>query len=524
MMFLPSSTTRSPGTVDLRADVGEPGWWLSRLLHRLEARRSTLELWDAYYEGRHPLSFFDDAFRDRFGNRFRRFASNFTALVVDGFAERFEITAFRFLDPEGDADLWEAWQDNDLDGGSQIAITEALIKGTSYTLVTPGLNGAKPSITIEDALDCIVELDPADTRKRRAGLKRWVDDDGKLVVYLYLPERVYRFRSVQKWPAVDATGWPNVPLVEGMTIPAGGFVPFDEDVEVTQNSLGVVPLVPLPNRPRLGRESGQSEIAPIASNQDLINYFRAMAVVGGRYLAFPQRWVTNLDLDVDPETNQPRQPFKAGTADIWTVPPLEANDPRAALQAAQVQFGQFAAADLSSVIKLMEQEIGAMSSISRFPYHYLIGLPSSVPPSGESLNSSEAGLVRKVRRAEIFFGEGFEETLRTYLKGLGDGRASQRTAETAWANPETRNRGVIADAVTKIRAAGIIDDELALDDLGYTPEQIRRLKARQKAAKAAQDAADAAAATEQPPAPDGAAAAMPNPELALSMVPAPRAA
>ena len=59
------------------------------------------------------------------------------------------------------------WQENDLDAGSA-AHTESLMKGVAYALVEPQADGV-PVVTIEDPLDCIVEVAPKD---RRSGSPR----------------------------------------------------------------------------------------------------------------------------------------------------------------------------------------------------------------------------------------------------------------------------------------------------------------------------------------------------------------
>ncbi len=64
------------------------------------------------------------------------------SLVVDAPGERLEVQGFRFGDAEGDEDIWRRiWQENDLDAGSQLAHTEALMKGVAYALVEPQADG-----------------------------------------------------------------------------------------------------------------------------------------------------------------------------------------------------------------------------------------------------------------------------------------------------------------------------------------------------------------------------------------------
>jgi hypothetical protein len=452
-----ANLTYLPGT-----EPGTPEWWLKRLLARLHDRQWLFQRYDRYYDGEQPLALWSNKLRDRFGERFgsEEFSSNFMALVVDRTRERFEVQGFRFEDKEGDADLWDIWQSNNLDAGSQLAHTEALIKGIAYTLIEPALDNGTPTITIEDPCDTIIETGPKGNRL--AGLKRWIDDDGHLVVYVYLPDYVYTFRSDQSVMTVVDASWLAQAKFSRYDVPG-------EEWPLV-NKLGVVPLVALPYRPRL-RKFGQSELEPVIPNQNAIDFYKASAIVAALYVAYPQRWVLNLDAETDSDTGAEKEPFQAGMASLWRVPPPDPDDPNPP----PVSFGQFAPGSLEPYMTAIETEVGHISSISGMPYHYLLGQPSSVPPSGESLKSSEAGLVSKVGAASIHLGEGWEETMRVALIAMGDARSKIRNAETIWADPETRNEAVRTDSIIKQFTAKIIDRQTALEALGYSPEQIDRM-------------------------------------------------
>jgi hypothetical protein len=489
--------------------TGSPEWWLLRLLRRLEQRQPELREWERYYEGKQPLAFASQKFYDAFGSRFPAFTSNFCSLVVEGGAERLTVQGFRFTDPAGDRDVWELWQENDLDAGSQLAHIEALIKGTAYALVEPQA-GDVPIITVEDALDCIVESDPRNRRKRRAGLKRWVDDSGQLVVVVYLPEGVYKYRTQARWgPEYASWDWGQPQLEPGEFTEstlrlwsAAGFetyqAPGDESWPLP-NPLEVVPLVELPNRPRL-RKGGQSDIAPIMSNQDAVNKYRCDALIASEFAAFPQRYLLNFEPDTDPDTGRTVEPFRAAIDRLWVVPPP---DPELG-EGPAPSFGQFSAASLEPYQAMIGLEVGHISSISRLPYHYLLGTPQALPPSGESLKSSEAGLEHKTERARLFLGEGWEEVMRTALLARNDPRGRLRSAETIWQDSETRSEAVRTDAVVKLHAEGIIDDEAAWELLGFSPQAIGRLRTRLEQAPEEPEAPEPTTPPEElPPAPMG---------------------
>lgn len=477
---------------------GSPEWTLFRLLHRLHARQGAMKLYDDYYQGIQPLAFASDKFYEVFGGRFHAFSSNFMALVVDGTGDRLEVQGFRFKDPEGDKDLWKIWQENDLDAGSQLAHTEALVKGLAYALIEP--NGTNtPRITIEDPLDCIVEPDPKDPRKRRSALKRWIDaDDGHMVVYVYGPDDIFKYRSTKPWTDefTAAVRMGMAPSMSEGTLMEG--VEFDRlalpaETWPLGNPLGVVPIVALPNRPRL-KMDGQSEIASVISNQDAINKYRADALVASEFAAFRQRWAIGIDIPVDPDTGQPREPFRAGVDHLWAVPPDDPNNP----SSTPVSFGEFAATDLAPYKLMIDLEVQHISSITQMPYNYLLGQPQSVPASGEAIKSSEAALVAKVGKMQVHFGDGWEETMRVALRAMSDPRADIRDAETIWRDPATRNEAVVTDAVVKLWQAKILDDQdEALTLVGFSPVQIERLAKARKAREAA--AAKAAALLPPPP-------------------------
>jgi hypothetical protein len=484
-------------------EVGSPEWWVLRLLHQLEQRIAATSLWGDYYDGLQPLAFASRKFEEAFGSRFPAFSSNFCGLVGDSIAERYEVQSFRGYGKD-DALVWRMWQENDCDAGSQQAFLEAMVAGTAYGLVEPSTSGL-PVITFEDASDCIVAADPKYRRKRRAGLKRWIDDDGHLVVVLYLPEEVRKYRSRAAWPAGGLEWKQYAPEAAGGNAGTGamwmgsGLEPWqpegDEEWPLP-NPMGVVPLVELPNRPRLKPvlPGGQSEIKPIRSNQDATNKYRADALIASEFAAFPQRYLLNYEPDVDPDTGRSIEPFRAAIDRIITVPPNATPDNP---DAPEPKIGSLPAASLEPYRAMIELEVGHIASISRVPYHYLLPTPTSLPPSGESTKSAEAGLEHKVGRGRMFLGEGLEELARVALMAEKGTREAPTGGETVWVDTETRNEAVRTDAIVKLHAEGVIDDELAWELAGLTPEQVRALAERQAKRKTEEAAQAERAALEE---------------------------
>lgn len=455
-------------TIDLQTvALYTPEWWLKRLIARLRERASAAAGYEAFHEGKQGLAFASQKFREVFASRYAGLSANLMPLVVNAEKDRLIVQGFRFANrPKGDPATWRIWQDNQLDAESLIAHEIALVKGQAFALVAPASTG--PVVTIEDPTEVVVESAPGNRRLRLAALKVYRDDEGFMRAYLYLPDAIYRYRSTAAAKGDTANTWESLRWAEYAE--ADGVFPI-------ANPLGVVPVIPLTNRPRRDG-SGRSEIEPIMGNQSAINKLRFDALVASEFVAFPQRWAVNIDIPEDPDTGKPISPFRPGVDMIWAQRRL-APDEAAEYgdKAPQPAFGQFPAGDLGGYFKAIDEELGLMVAGSATPYYYLFGSPSSVPPTGESIKSSEAALVKKVIAQERHFGEGWEETMRLALLADGQSAKARTDGEVIWGDEETRNEAARTDSVLKQFIAGLIPAEFALEELGYSQQAIARITA-----------------------------------------------
>lgn len=428
----------------------------------LDERAVRIRRYDEYYTGTQRLAFATSKFRQTFGSLFSAFADNFCDLVVDAVEERLDVEGFRMgANPQpgkrstqaaADKAAWAMWQANDLDAYSQVAHTEALIKETSYALVWAGPDPTVPEITIEDPYQVIVGYDVGSYRRRKAGLKRWIDEDGFVCATLYLPDRIEKYRSSTK--RATATDWTDLGSVtwERRTAPA-------EDWPL-RNPLGIVPIVPIVNRPRLGGV-GRSEIIGVIPIQDAINKLVTDMIVASEYSAFRQRWATGIEMPTDEATGEAVDTLQSAIDRMWA----SGNE--------GAKFGEFEAADLRPFVTGIEMLIQHVASTTRTPYHYFLQ-HGGQPPSGESLRASETGLVAKARRKQRHFGEAWEEVIRLGFLIVGDkARGSIEESETIWRDPESRTEAEHVDALVKLASIGIPEEQLWAD-AGYTPTQIAR--------------------------------------------------
>lgn len=430
--------------------IGSPEWWVRRLDAKLAKRQATLQTLEEYYSGEHPLAFASAKFRSAFGGLFEEFSDNWCDLVVDATEERLNVTGFRLgKNTAGDARAWEIWQRNQLDASSQLAHQEALITGESAMLVWYGDDPKVPRITIEHPSQMIVEDVPG-SLERAAAYKAWTDDDGYRCSTLYLPDFIYKFRSKTKRSSTNIGSG----VWERREVPGEAWP--------LPNPLGVVPVVPFRNRPRL-LNPPTSEFAQVIPIQDGVNKLIADMFVASEFTAAPQRWATGLEVPKDPETNQPVAVFQHMVDRLWTSKNKD------------TKFGEFSQADLSVFVGGIEMLVQHIASRTRTPPHYFY--LSGQFPSGESIKSAETGLVAKARRKMRHFGESHEEVIRLSFLVTGEtAKAKQAaSAEVIWGDPESRTEGEHVDAVLKKAALGVPVQQL-WEDLGYSPGQIERFK------------------------------------------------
>lgn len=410
---------------------------------QLNAGLLGLDELDAYYHGGQRLRYLA-GFRNTNG---LPLVINIPQLVVDSIEARLDVEGFRMGGSDtADDELWRVWQANDLDEWSQQAHVDALVFGRSYVLVWADEDDpSTPRITVESARQMTVSYSPALGIVTRA-VKQWSEDDLHYCT-VYTPDEVRRYVGTE--PTSSAMG------LRG---------------PVVANPMGVVPVVPLVNRPRRSsRPLGESEMLVVLGVADAINELADSMMVSARYHAMPRRWATGIDLGGnDSEAERTGERIKQR----WT----DAEAGRVWLSdSSTTTFGQFAEADLSNYINAMDSLTAKAAALTGLPPHYF-GQAGENPASADALRASEASLVKRALRKQRIFGGAWERVMRMALL-VRDGAVpdAARSMETIWASPETPTVAQKADAAVKLQQAGIVTVDQAREDLGYTPEQRDRM-------------------------------------------------
>lgn len=427
-----------------------PAAWLELLEARLHERWNEWQVYDAYYEGDHRLATWlrrvSRAFQGTvLGTLLDGLTDNYMPLVVDSAAERLRVQGFRFGEDDTDDDAWRIWQANNLDGASNMVHTEAIKLGEAYWLVQP--NGDVPRITCEHPSQMIVAHAPGDRTSRLAALKKW-RENGYYFANVYLPDRVVKYRTKEKAQELRPTNWTQL--------------------ETVSNPLGEVPVVPVPNNPSMLR-GGRSDLSFGAiSLQDQISKTIADLLIGAEYHGLPQRVLLGVEAPRD-ENGRVISDMEAARSRLWYF-----NNENA-------KAHEFSQADLKGLRESTDGLIGDLAAQTRIPIYYF--RPQAISNiSAEALIGLDAGLVSKTNDKKDPFGEGHEETMRLAFKARDprDPRAQATSAETVWADTESRSHAQVVDAAIKKQTLGVPFEQI-MEDVGYSPQQIDRMVAARKA-------------------------------------------
>ncbi|MFE2075200.1 phage portal protein [Streptomyces misionensis] len=408
-------------------------------LNRLDAK-----LYGEYYEGeQQKLAFSQMKYKQAFASVFEQWRDNFCGMIVDSTNERLHVDSFRIPGDTGtDKDARAFWQRSAMDQYSNSVHLEALIQGKAYVVVWADKDG-EPTITPVSSERMAVCYKAGSLWELEAAARFEVDSWGRQQVTLWTETYVYEV-------AYGTTEWDK-----GVTEP---------------NPLGMVPVVPFENKARLVGEPF-SDLANVIPIQDAINKTVMDALTASEFAAFPQRWVTGLEIQED-ESGKPIAPYNVGLDKL-----LQAEDPSAS-------FGSFAPADLKNYVTLVDMLVQHLASVSRVPSHYFL-VNSTNTPSGEAIISAEAGLVAKVRERMIHFGESWERVIRLCFRVKRDKRQDAFEMETRWKDPEYRTEAQHIDALLKLKQLNV-PEEVLWSEAGFTAAQIDSFREmRKEDAKAA---------------------------------------
>lgn len=432
---------------------------LDKLVDELRKRQPDVETLGNAYRGDFRLHFASDDFSDYFARRYERFADNWCGIVADAPHERLEPIGIRLPGQEqGDDGLWSTWRENDSDALCDLAMLDAIIAKRAYALVW-ATDDDQPRITWEHPSQCIVSYDP-ETRARSAGVKMWCDDDHEYAT-LYLPDEVWKFQRARGTVS-------SLELPAHLTNP-GGWGPRAEGV--IDNPLGKVPLVEMPNRPRLVGEP-HSDIEGALAMQHAVNLFWAQLFAASDEATLGQRVIIGAEM--------PMVPILNSDGDVIGEKPIDlkkfSRDRAVWLENPQAKIAQWAAAKLDVFTDAIEIMVGHIAAQTRTPAHYLLIGGTIANVSGDAMKALETGLVKRTEEKTQHFGRAIRDVFELVALVEDDQAKAKaiRSAQVLWKDVENRSDAQRADALTKKRDIGYpLRYLLELD--GLPPQEIDRV-------------------------------------------------
>jgi hypothetical protein len=438
---------------------GSPGWWLARLIKRLQDRRETYDQLESYINGTAgvPVTA-TKSVRQSYQRLMHLARTNYAELVVDAVRERLKPIAFRTgadADINGDQEAWRMWQANTLDADSSVLHHTALAMRDAYCIVGGPDDTGFPVITPEDPRQVTVEYDPTRRRSPLAALKLF-RVSGADLAYLYLPGFVIRAgRPTERddeelpGPYPDLHGWEWL------------------DRRAQQLPAPVVPVVGFHNRMGINRESA-GEFEPHLPLLDRINFTILNRLEIVTMQAFRQRGIKGVP-DVD-EAGKPinyDDIFAADPGAMWALP-----------QTAEVwESGQV---DLGPIHTSVRDDVQDLAAVTRTPLFYLT--PDAANGSAEGASLAREGLVFKVEDRQVEFGESWERVMSLAFTFAGDDtRARRPDMEVVWAPAERFSLAERYDAASKAGAAGVPQRTIWSDVLQFPPQQVERMETERAA-------------------------------------------
>lgn len=402
----------------------------------------------AYYDGQHPLLFATEKFRNVFGPLFLEFADNLCPTVVDVPADRLRIDGW---DGKGAAKAQELYDDPlcSLRRTLNQSFKDAGCVGDSYILVWPDDDEdsdtfGEPQFWPHDADQMCVRYSEDNPNRIEVAAKQWVTREGKGRVNLYYEDKI------QKWVTNKKLTSMILPAKESSWARLGG----EKDSGEYDNDYGM-PVFHFGKNARVGGY-GKSALHDVIPLQDGLNKSMCDMFVDMEFIAYPQRWATGLQVEVNEETGKPiKPPFTPGVDRIWSA-------------AEGVNFGEFSVGDLTQFTGVQESIRAEIARVSGLPTHYLN--LDSIIPVGEGLRVCEARMIAGLIQDQDAYTSTVVRVMQQALKIKG-GASDKPKFKPVWADPNPHNPMLDAETQVVKQSAGVSKKQ-SLRELRYTDEQI----------------------------------------------------
>jgi hypothetical protein len=286
---------------------------------------------------------------------------------------------------------------------------------------------------------------------------------------VYLPRQRFHFQTrdehTSPWMIGETGQVRSIRLQDDRWVPRTG-------AEEPARSTEQVPVIPFDNA-----DEGDEPLAEFAGEgidiQDRLNLSILNRLTTERYQAYRQRGLLNFEPEEDPITGRPIPPFRPGSDTIWTIPPNQAGDP-------EPKFVDLPPSDTRNILEACQSDMRAFAATTVTPVYYLPG-GDMINLAADAILALDSGHTAKIKqRSGLWTGPLAEMTqIAADIAGLNVEIVPEAIA---WARPESYHPAAVADYVSKMFSAGV-PLPMIMEEVGWAPEQIERLRTETAAAE-----------------------------------------
>jgi hypothetical protein len=465
-------------------------------VHDIRDRAAHVNLYRDYFEGRHRAPWATPKWNAAFSDLFGKFRDNLCPAIINAKADRIQLMSIAGGGDPVDTAIGTIWDRERLEARQGEVTKNAFKDGDAFVIVWPDEAGlARWYIQRGDRMAARYAEFPQGELELAAKLwpvEEWTEKDKTFWrLNLYYRDRIERYITVA---AVQSGDVPEKPSKweeftedvgeqdEGLLEAAGWRV---------DNPYGRVPVFPFPNNADSGAY-GLSELKDVIPIQDALNKSVADMLVGSEFVAWPQRVLIGVDVDVDEEGNPTGREQK------------QALDRILAIANPNAKATEFAGADLTKFITVQTDLRGEMARISQTPLHYL--LLAGDFPSGEALDAAESPMIAQVEDRIVSWKPIWGDAMSFSLDI--EGVAHEPGAINPVFKPTRRiNWAALAEEMRVKKELGVPDEQL-WQEMGYDEKQIKEFAEKKEERRLEMQATfDAGAGGLNPEATNGTAAA-----------------
>lgn len=452
--------------LDLANDVLSPDEQdiADRLLMRLNQDLPYLNVRAEYYDGEQRMRHLGISVPPELEHKLRA-AVGWPRVIVDAIRYKLRVSGFRYPSAlEADSDMWDIWTANKMRAKSQLAHLACLKYGRCFLVAGSEGPRGMPLITAESPTTMAAEFDAA-THQVTAALQLY-RYYGAQAAALYLPGQ-------------------TIHLVRQATVP-GGTVQQWELSSRDVHGLEQPPVTMMANRAELEDLYGRSEITPEVMSITDAACRRLLGMdVASEFFGTLQRYIIGAAMSnfQTPDGD----PIAAWESYIGRLLVLERDE-----EGNVPAVGTFSANSPQPLIDVLQLYARLMSSVSRVSAHRF-GLSTDNPVSAEAIKAEDAQLDELAVSKQEAYSDPWMACMQHAL-AIGNGGSlpgDARYLEVLWASPSVPSPAVLAQAALAKVQAGMVPStsDVLLEEVGYSPPQIKRIEADRKRAASQEDLA-----------------------------------